>query len=122
MQDFLQRPAITEVLQQGKKSELTIRKEKAEEEVRKLNNQTQELAKKIVENSKEETLKQKLFLQAEMAKQEKTLEERLERKRANSNRVARPKLTSASFACTTSKLETEVPGTFVEVPQPAPHE
>lgn len=48
MQDFLQRTAITEVLQQGKKSDLTLRKEKNEEEVRKMNHQSQQLVKKIV--------------------------------------------------------------------------
>jgi hypothetical protein len=77
MQDFLQRPAITEVLQQGKKSDLTLRKEKTEEEYRKMTNQSQQLAKQMVESSKEESIKQKLFLEANLAKQEKTLEERI---------------------------------------------
>jgi hypothetical protein len=53
MQDFLQRPAITEVLQQGKKSDLTLRKEKNEEEMRKINTQSQQMVKELVEHSKE---------------------------------------------------------------------
>ena len=48
MQDFLQQPAITEVLERGKKSQLTLRKEKNEEEVRRISNQTQALAKKML--------------------------------------------------------------------------
>ena len=48
MQDFLQRPATIEVLEQGKKSDLTLRKEKTEEEVRRMSNQSQHLAKKML--------------------------------------------------------------------------
>lgn len=51
MQDFLQRPAITEVINQGKKSDLTLRKEKNEEEIRKMNHHSQQLAKQLVEHS-----------------------------------------------------------------------
>jgi len=62
MQEFLQRPAITEVLQQGKKSDLTLRKEKNEEEMRKISTQSQQMVKQMVESSKEESAKQKLFV------------------------------------------------------------
>ena len=74
-----------------------------------MSNQSQQLAKKMVESSREESAKQKLFLEANLAKQEKTLEERIERKRANSTRNPRPKMTSASFACTNSKKEIDLP-------------
>jgi hypothetical protein len=36
------------VLEQGKKSDLTLRKEKNEEEVRRMSNQSQHLAKKML--------------------------------------------------------------------------
>ena len=55
MQDFLQQAAITEVLEQGKKSELTLRKEKNEEEVRRMANQSQAMAKKMMESSQQES-------------------------------------------------------------------
>lgn len=38
-----------------------------------MTNQSQQLAKQMVESSKEESMKQKLFLEATLAKQEKTL-------------------------------------------------
>lgn len=74
MQDFLQRPATIEVLEQGKKSDLTLRKEKNEEEVRRMSNQSQHLAKKMLENSTEESRKKQMMLQANLAQQEQTLE------------------------------------------------
>lgn len=58
MQDFLQQPSITEVLQKGKKSQLTLRKEKTEEEVRRMSTQTQLMAKQIMQNLTEESRKQ----------------------------------------------------------------
>ena len=83
-----------------------------------MNNQSQQLVKKIVESSREESAKQKMFVEADLAKQEKTLEERIERKRANSSRNSRPKMTSASFTVSNSKKEPELPCEFIDVPPP----
>jgi len=58
MQDFLQQPSIAEVLERGSKSELTKRKEKNEEELKRMSNQSQAMAKKMLEHSSEETRKQ----------------------------------------------------------------
>ena len=76
--------------------------------MRKASNQSQQMAKQIVESSREESKKQKMFVEADLAKQEKTLEERIERKRANSSRGGRPKLTSASFGCSGNKKDTDL--------------
>ena len=60
-----------------------------------------------------------MALEATLAKQEKTLEERIERKRANSSRVNRPKMTSASFTCSSNKNTDDILlGKFVELPSP----
>lgn len=77
MQDFLQMPSITEVLQRGKKSELTLRKEKNEEEVRRISNQSQALARQMLEHSTEEGKKQELAIKRNLEKQEQCLEERI---------------------------------------------
>ena len=70
------------------------------------------MAKRMLENSTEESKKQQLMLKANLAKQEQTLEERIQRKRANSNRNPRPKLTSASFICPSNE-KTNIGGSFV---------
>jgi len=64
-----------------------------------MSNQSQLMAKKMLESSTEETKKQQQMVKATLAQQQQTLEERIERKRANSTRNNRPKLTSASFGC-----------------------
>jgi hypothetical protein len=63
-----------------------------------------------------------MAIKLNLAKQEQSLEERIERKRANSNRIARPKLISASFTCGTDSKEDEkklLAGSFVDLPSPS---
>jgi hypothetical protein len=60
-----------------------------------------------------------MMLQANLAKQEQTLEERIERKRANSSRNPRPKLTSASFGC--SPGNDKKLNAFIDLPFPQGH-
>lgn len=82
-----------------------------------MSTQNQLLAKRLLEHSSEESRKQQLVITQNLAKQEQTLEERIERKRANSNRNPRAKLTSASFTCPANK-DKDDPFAFVEVPPP----
>lgn len=74
-----------------------------------------------MENSTAESKKQEIAIKLNLAKQQQTLEERIERKRANSNRIPRPKLISASFTCGSDSKEDDkkINGPFIDLPNPS---